>query len=78
VPFRGSAIVPTILFFLSRALKRCLPVYTRAFLEWTTLAPCVSRLTSRLQPIPTEFRKALKAPQNGFEVVAMECLCHPF
>ena len=39
VPFRGSAIVPTILFFLSRALKRCLPVYTRAFLEWTTLAP---------------------------------------
>ena len=29
-PFRGSVIVPTRLFFLSRALKRCLPVYTRA------------------------------------------------
>jgi hypothetical protein len=36
VPFRGSAIVPTILFFLSRALKRCLSVYTRVFLEWTS------------------------------------------
>jgi hypothetical protein len=32
---RGSAIVPTILFSLSRAPKRCLPAYTRAFLEWT-------------------------------------------
>src|SRR5215210_5312514 len=29
-PFRGSAIVPTRLSFLSRALKRCLPLYTRA------------------------------------------------
>src|ERR671912_1844978 len=29
-PFRGSAIVPTKLSFLSRALKRCLPVSTWA------------------------------------------------
>ena len=35
-PFRGSAIVPTILFFLSRALKKCLSVYTWVFLEWTS------------------------------------------
>jgi hypothetical protein len=28
VPFRGSAVVPTDLIFLRRALKRCLPVYT--------------------------------------------------
>jgi hypothetical protein len=43
-PFRGSAIVPAISlisFFLSRALNRCLPLYTRdtrAFLKWTILA----------------------------------------
>jgi hypothetical protein len=37
-PFRGSAIVPTISFFLSRALTRRLPLYTRAFLKWTILA----------------------------------------
>ena len=36
-PFRGSAIVPTRLSFLSRALKRCLPLYTWAFIKWTTL-----------------------------------------
>ena len=29
VPFRGSAIVPTISFFLSRALKGYLPPYIR-------------------------------------------------
>jgi len=38
VPFRGSAIVPTILSFLSRAPKRCLPVCTRALHRWTILA----------------------------------------
>src|SRR5215204_4142268 len=32
-PFRGSAIVPTILSFLSRALKRRVPSYTRASLR---------------------------------------------
>ena len=32
-PFRGSAIVPTISFFLSRALKRPVPLYTRASLR---------------------------------------------
>src|SRR5829696_8389829 len=31
--FRGSAIVPTILSFLSRALKRRVPLYTRASLR---------------------------------------------
>src|ERR671912_1132316 len=36
-PFRGSAIVPTRLSFLSRALERCLPLYTWAFIKWTTL-----------------------------------------
>jgi hypothetical protein len=42
-PFRGSAIVPTISFFLSRALTRRLPLYTRAFLKWTILAHSVER-----------------------------------
>ena len=38
--FRGSAIVPTISSFLSRALKRCLPEYTRALHKWTSVAHC--------------------------------------
>jgi hypothetical protein len=44
--FSGLGDCPNKLSFLSRALKRCLPVYTRAYLEWTTLAPV--RLTAHL------------------------------
>src|SRR5215212_7784134 len=46
--FRGSAIVPTILSFLSRALKRCLPVYTRVFLKGASFG------TSRRERTPKQ------------------------
>jgi hypothetical protein len=44
--FSGLGDCPNKLSFLSRALKRCVPVYTWAFLEWTTVAPV--RLTAHL------------------------------
>src|SRR5215203_2579604 len=38
VLFQGSAIVPTFPSFLSRAPKRCLPVFKRTFLKWTVFS----------------------------------------
>jgi hypothetical protein len=74
-PFRGSAIVPTISSFLSRALKRCVPVYTKASLKWIvfgigSLASltgssrpgllCTSgRYSSRSRRLPCRFRYVL-------------------
>src|SRR5919112_3637603 len=53
-PFRGSAIVPTILSFLSRALKRPVPLYTRHPSGWTVLDTCRRGRTPR-QPYSPKY-----------------------
>jgi hypothetical protein len=49
--FGARRLVPTISSFLSRALKRCVPVYTRASLKWIVFGTCsLASLTGSSRP----------------------------